>query len=68
MEMINRKLYPELDLLLWDMHNTYVEPETAFRIYEERWRYVDKTKISESEERLIADLVKDFGGGIFMPA
>lgn len=68
MANINRTHYHELDLILWDMHSKYIAPETAFRMYEQRWRYVDKTKITAKEKRLIDKLVNEFGGGIFMPA
>lgn len=68
MDRINREHYPELDLLLWDMHNKFVTPEVAFRTYEERWRFVDETKLTKEEKRLVAKLVNDLGGGIFMPA
>jgi len=45
---INRKLYPELDKLLWDVHCETVDPEFAFRVYEERWGFVQFAPCSPS--------------------
>lgn len=65
---INRTHYHELNLILWDMHNKFVKPEIALELYEKRWGYVDKTKITKKEKALVQRLIKNIGGGIFMPA
>jgi hypothetical protein len=50
---INRKLYPELDKLLWDVHCKTIDPEFAFRVYEERWGFVQAQNLSDDEQSLI---------------
>ncbi len=67
MPNINRKKYPELDKLLWDIHCKTIEPEVAFRLYEERWAFVDAQKLSAAEKRLIKKLTNLIGKGVFMP-
>lgn len=68
MPNINRTKYHELNLLLWDMHNEFVDPKTAFEVYEKRWAYVDQNKLSDEELGLIRALTATFGNGYFMPA
>ena len=65
---INRTHYSELNYLLWDMHQKYINPKVAFDLYERRWRYVDQSKLVEKEKKLISTLTNEFGGGVFMPA
>lgn len=65
---INRKLYPELDKLLWDVHCETVDPEFAFRVYEERWGFVQTQNLSDNEQGLINELTHTVGQGIFIPA
>jgi hypothetical protein len=65
---INRTHYHELNLLLWDMHNKYINPKVAFDIYEKRWAFVDQNKLNKNEKRLLDRLVYEFGNGCFMPA
>ena len=66
MGKINRTHYRELNLIMWDMHQKFVEPKLAFELYERRWGYVDQTKLLSKEKRLIKKLTKDFGNGVFM--
>ena len=68
MPNINRTKYHELNLLLWDMHKKYVDPRTAFQLYEKRWAYVDQNRLSDEEHSLIKRLTRAFGNGHFMPA
>lgn len=65
---INRTKYHELNQLLWDIHAKFIAPKVALELYERRWAYVDKNKLDAEEERLIKQLVKEFGNGVFMPA
>jgi len=65
---INRTHYHELNLLLWDMHQKFIEPKLALELYERRWGYVDETKLIEKEKQLIKKLTNAFGNGFFMPA
>ena len=65
---INRTHYHELNMLLWDMHKKFIDTNTAFELYEKRWGYVDQTKLTPKEKKLINLLTKEFGKGCFMPA
>ncbi len=66
--VINRRQYPELDKLLWDIHCDVIEPEFAFRVYEERWGFVQEQDLLASERALIHLLTQTVGYGIFTPA
>jgi hypothetical protein len=59
--LINRHDYPELDLIMWDRAETHIEPAVAFRLYEQRWRFVDKERLGDKEHRLIKALEKTYG-------
>jgi hypothetical protein len=65
---INRKLYPELDKLLWDVHCETVESTFAFQVYEERWGFIQTQNLSAEEQALITKLTQTVGHGIFIPA
>lgn len=65
--VIHRKRYPELDKLLWDVHSATVSPELAFRVYEERWGFVQEQQLSRREQTLIRLLTRRVGHGIFAP-
>ena len=66
METINRKEYPQLDFLLWDIHGDAITPIKAFETYEERWRWVDETALQPNERALLNKLIEQLGGGIFL--
>ena len=66
--LIDRKNYPELDLLLWDYVPQLVTRERAFMTYEHKWEYVDKAKLTDREKKLIDLLTKEYGKGIFLAA
>jgi hypothetical protein len=63
---INRRHYPELNKLLWDIHCDMVDPELAFRMYEERWGFVQTQNLSRDEQALIRELTSTVGNGIFL--
>ena len=65
---INRTQYHELNQLLWDMHQKFINPKLALELYERRWGYVDQKKLLTKEKNLINRLTKEFGNGFFMPA
>ncbi len=65
---INRTHYHELNQLLWDFHAKFIAPKMAFELYERRWAYVDQRNLCDEEEKLIEQLTKEFGNGVFMPA
>lgn len=66
--LINRNEYPELNIILWDMADTYIEPEVAFRMYERKWRHVDEKRLTAKEKNLIAELTKTVGQGYMLVA
>lgn len=61
--IINRHDYPELDAILWDRAEDYIDPEVAFRIYEERWRFVAQNRLKDDERALITELARTYGHG-----
>jgi hypothetical protein len=65
-EMVDRTLYPELDLILWDNASRYIEKRYAFYVYETRFHFIDTNKLTEREKKLIQDLADDFGGGYLL--
>lgn len=66
MEIINRRNFPELDNILWDVHNDTIDAKNAFEIYERRWQYVDAERLTEEERELIRVLTQKFGNGLFL--
>ena len=67
-QLIDRRDFPELDLILWDNRAILIEPEDAFRAYETRWRFVHGENLETKEQQLIEALIKQFGNGIFLTA
>ena len=68
MGKIDRRKYPELNYLLWDIHNKLIEPKVAFEMYEKRWKYVNTHRLTRPEQRLVQRLTNVYGKGIFMAA
>ncbi|MBB1272505.1 hypothetical protein [Psychromonas sp. SR45-3] len=68
MRNINRNKYHELNQLLWDMHQKFIEPKLALELYEKRWGYVNQDKLIDEEKKLISRLTDAYGNGFFMPA
>lgn len=65
---INRHEYPELDAILWDRADEHIDPEVAFHLYEERWRFLAQDRLLDKERALIADLAKTYGNGHMLVA
>ena len=65
---INRTDYRELNQILWDFHANFIAPKLALELYERRWAHVDQRNLQVKEEKLIKQLITEFGNGIFMPA
>lgn len=65
---IDRTCYPELDLIMWDRADRFVEPEAAFHLYETRWRFIDQKRLTEHEHALIERLAKEHGHGVMLTA
>ena len=63
---IDRKKYPELDLLLWDTFARTVTGELAFATYERKWLYVDIEKMGDTEKTLIVKLTERYGNGHYV--
>lgn len=61
--LLDRKRYRELDLIMWDQAERYVDPATAFKLYEQRWRFVDTKHMSLEEMACLNDLVDRYGHG-----
>ncbi|MBB3229769.1 hypothetical protein [Halomonas stenophila] len=66
--LINRRDYPELDAILWDRADDYINPEVAFHLYEERWRFVAQDRLLDNERTLIAELARTYGHGHMLVA
>ncbi|GEN24550.1 hypothetical protein HCU01_24990 [Halomonas cupida] len=66
--LINRHDYPELDAILWDRAEDRVDPQVAFRLYEERWRFVAQDQLGDRERALIDRLVRVYGHGHMLVA
>ena len=64
---INRTHYHELNLILWDTHQKFINPKLALELYERRWGYVNHQKLLTKEKSLIKRLTNEFGNGYFMP-
>ena len=67
-EFIDRERYPELDAILWDDAERYVDPEEAFKMYERRWPYIEQKNLSIDEKKLLQHLIETFGNGVFLVA
>lgn len=66
--LINRHDYPELDAILWDRGDNYIDPKVAFHLYEERWRFVAQERLRDHERALIAELAQAYGHGHMLVA
>ncbi|EFI6096357.1 hypothetical protein IGE78_004866 [Escherichia coli] len=65
---IIRGNYPELDKVLWDFHAQKIPANLAFRMYEERWNFVDEEHMCQRERQLLDILTDYYGNGVFMAA
>ena len=68
MNLIARKSYPALDCILWDTKADKVTEETAFHLYEKRWKFIQQDKLTREEKTLIERLTNIIGHGLFLPA
>lgn len=68
LQPIDRKSYPELDLILWDRAETFIPAADAFSAYEKRWRYVNQENLIPAERILIDELTRVLGNGLFLAA
>jgi len=63
---IDRTMYPELDMILWDEHARFISRQRAFHIYETRFHFIEKNCLSDKETQLIEDLSNEFGQGVML--
>jgi hypothetical protein len=68
MRSIDRTQYQQLNMILWDIHDKFIQPKVAFEMYEKRWNYIDDKKMSNDEKELIHKLIHEYGYSNFMPA
>ncbi len=67
-KQIDRTIYPELNLLLWDRADRYIAEKDAYATYEQRWKYIDQGKLTAAESTLIQRLTRSVGNGLFLAA
>ena len=57
--------YPELRLICWHSNpSVAITEQEAFALYERNWRYIDTSRLTEQESRLIERLKHQFGSGV----
>ena len=57
--------YPALRELLWDRPGLReVDENEAFYLYETRWLYIDRNRLTAAERKLIERLTQIYGGGV----
>lgn len=59
--LINRGLYKELDILLWDNRSHLISRKEAFEVYENRFHYTHMSHLNQNEKALIISLMNEFG-------
>lgn len=64
MEKLKIKDYPQLKRILWFYHDDHdeIEEESALRIYERNWFYVNQNELTENENNKIKELALKFNG------
>ena len=54
-------MYPQLQLLCWNMHNDMISDADALRLYETRWRFIDELKLEPQERAYLCRLIAESG-------
>jgi hypothetical protein len=58
--------YPQLRTLCWSRPGVVeIEGDEVLTLYERGWRFVDQDALSAAERRLISDLTRTYGNGVF---
>lgn len=65
-KLVDKNLYPELKLLLWDDRSRFISRERAFYIYETRFHFIEEDKLSNKEKEFIQELANEFGNGFLL--
>lgn len=64
MPTISINEYPQLSALCWNRTVRNVEEQEALQLYESGWRFIEKVRLTSSEQALITRLVKRYGNGV----
>jgi hypothetical protein len=56
--------YPQLSALCWSRTLRSVEEPEALQLYESGWRFVEKDRLTSSEQSLITRLAEQYGKGV----
>lgn len=62
MEQLKIKNYPQLKRISWFYHDDEIEEESALRIYERNWFYINQNELTENENKKIKELALKFNG------
>lgn len=62
MKKLKIKDYPQLKRISWFYHDDEIEEESALRIYERNWFYVNQNELTENENNKIKELALKFNG------
>lgn len=57
---------PALAAALWDDRSDILSECEVFRLYEERWDYIEPSAMTERERVLLARLTATYGNGVFL--
>lgn len=59
--------FPELKGLVWNRDPARAIPASeVFALYERNWRFVDASRLTEREKRLIRHLTAAYGNGVLL--
>lgn len=56
--------YPQLSTLCWSRTSQTLEESEALQLYESGWRFIDKDRLTSSEQNLITRLAERYGNGV----
>jgi len=56
--------YPQLSALCWNRTMRTVEEADALQLYESGWRFIEKDRLTSSEQALIIRLADCYGNGV----
>ncbi|MFZ3207684.1 MAG: hypothetical protein WA140_02480 [Geobacteraceae bacterium] len=56
--------YPQLSALCWSRIVRTVEEPEALQLYESGWRFIEKDRLTSSEQALITKLAELYGNGV----
>lgn len=66
-KLVRIKDYPQLQSINWNRSpDAVIDGHEALLVYERNWRYVDQLVLESHEKKLIAELTRQFGNGVFL--